>query len=115
MKKDNNAEKHNLPSENEKKNNGLTEKVKSIVQNASEKRLEKNVVFSEPLTPAERPDETAEQSRKNGNSKACKRERDRSDRDREGRKEREDRRRKRRFGIKANPSSHRLTLTLTSP
>ena len=59
MKKDNNAEKHNLPSENEKKNNGLTEKVKSIVQNASERRLEKNVVFSEPLTPAERPDETA--------------------------------------------------------
>ena len=59
MKKDNNTEKHDLPSEIEKKNIGLTEKVKGIIQSASEKRLEKNVVFTEPLTPAERHDETA--------------------------------------------------------
>jgi cell division protein FtsW len=58
MKKDKN-EKENLPVESEKKNNAITEKVKDIGKRIDEWRLERNVVFSEPLTPKAPQDETA--------------------------------------------------------
>ena len=58
MKKDKN-EKENLPAESEKKNNAITEKVKDVGKRIGEWRLERNVVFSEPLTPKAPEDETA--------------------------------------------------------
>ena len=58
MKKDK-KEKENLPVESEKKNNAITEKIKDVGKRIDEWRLERNVVFSEPLTPKAPQDETA--------------------------------------------------------
>ena len=58
MKKDKN-EKKDLPAESEKKNNAITEKIKDVGRRVDEWRREKNVVFSEPLTPKAPQDETA--------------------------------------------------------
>lgn len=58
MKKDKN-EKKDLPVESEKKNNAITEKIKDVGKRVGEWRLERNAVFSEPLTPPPPKDETA--------------------------------------------------------
>lgn len=59
MKKDKETQEQNLPIIDEKKNNKLTDKISAIGKKMSDKRLERDVVFSEPLTPAPKVDETA--------------------------------------------------------
>ena len=59
MKKKQKAEEQKLPLEKEKKNTGLTEKIKDIGQQVADRRQERSAVFSEPLTPPPTIDESA--------------------------------------------------------
>ncbi|MBQ8850410.1 MAG: cell division protein FtsW [Clostridia bacterium] len=59
MKKDQNTEEQKLPLEKEKNNKSITEKLKNIGEKVTERRLERDSVFVEPLTPTKKPDETA--------------------------------------------------------
>ena len=59
MRKQKNNENQDLPVQNEKKNTGLTEKVKAIGEKVNEWNIERSAVFSEPLTPKTVVDERA--------------------------------------------------------
>ena len=59
MKKEKEKREQNLPAEKEKKNIGLTEKVKDIGRKINERDIERSPVFSEPLTPKPKADERA--------------------------------------------------------
>ena len=50
---------NNLPTENEKKNNKITESVGKLKAWAGKREAERDIVFTEPLTPAPAVDETA--------------------------------------------------------